>query len=188
MLVEVLKKGLFLPPINEIQPFTGLSESTELCHAGKVSPNDRHIDWRTWTADDIFLRQRVLGKLWDDEVYRHCSTNHFSGESKRINYHGWRFPNTGARLGISRLSTGHETRNYILRKDGKIERGQQHGFPAGTPCWVHDSTIEPILGIITCDDRVVHPTSVTIESRPQGEGMVELTRIFTEKKHKLSTR
>jgi len=32
--------------------------------APKVSPEDRHVIWNSWTAEEILLRHRVIGPLW----------------------------------------------------------------------------------------------------------------------------
>ncbi|KAI9664496.1 MAG: Methionyl-tRNA formyltransferase [Bathelium mastoideum] len=108
MLVEALEEKLFMHPINSIEPFTGLGDATELFHAHKIMSNDRRIDWNTWTADDILLRQRVLGKLWDDEVYRRCSFSPACtpGEVKRVNYLAWRLPDAHATLEGERMAPG----------------------------------------------------------------------------------
>ncbi|KAK4958663.1 Methionyl-tRNA formyltransferase [Elasticomyces elasticus] len=34
-------------------------------YAPKLGPGDRRIDWTTWTAEDIVIRSRILGNLWD---------------------------------------------------------------------------------------------------------------------------
>ena len=191
MLVETLEKGFFLPPFNDIKPFTGLSEPTKLCHAGKITPKDRHIDWCTWTADDILLRQRVLGKLWDDEIYQHCSSIHAPGESKgelkRVNYHEWRFPDADATVGNLKNFTRNELLGRIPLKGAKVELNHGAYLSPGAPCWVQESAAEPYLGIVTCDGRVVCPTSATIEGRPQGAGITELMRILTQNQQRIYT-
>ena len=32
--------------------------------APKITPEHRHVSWKTWSAKDILARQRVLGRLW----------------------------------------------------------------------------------------------------------------------------
>ena len=32
--------------------------------APKITPNDRFINWETWTAEEIMRRHRVIGPLW----------------------------------------------------------------------------------------------------------------------------
>ncbi|KAJ0336973.1 hypothetical protein COL26b_009938 [Colletotrichum chrysophilum] len=64
MLVDGLRRGLHIPPLKDVgwKPTEG--EQEMLCHAPKLAKRDSQIDWSTWSADDIVLRQRVLGSLW----------------------------------------------------------------------------------------------------------------------------
>jgi len=36
--------------------------------APKISPEDRHVDWNSWTAEDILRKHRVIGPLWNMAV------------------------------------------------------------------------------------------------------------------------
>lgn len=63
MLVKCIKDGSFLAPNSPDE--TSVSNKGPHVHkAPKITPNDRHIDWNTWTANEIMLRQRVIGPLW----------------------------------------------------------------------------------------------------------------------------
>ncbi|KAF9882728.1 Methionyl-tRNA formyltransferase [Aspergillus nanangensis] len=63
ILVDGIRKGLFVPPVEEAGWRS--TDSTEtLIHATKIIPEDRHIDWTTWRAMDISRRNRVIGPLW----------------------------------------------------------------------------------------------------------------------------
>ena len=163
LLVETIQKGLLFPPLDPVGPFARLHDNDGLHHAHKITPNDRRIDWRTWSASEIFLRHRVLGKLWDDEVYERCSSALFPGGNKRVNYLGWRLPDPTVTV---------ETRDKS----------------PGTPCLFYDPPPKPCLGISTCDGKIVCPTSATIEGRPLGEGLTELERIFNKSQQNLSDR
>ncbi|KAL9067314.1 MAG: hypothetical protein Q9157_006855 [Trypethelium eluteriae] len=185
MLVEALEAGLFVPPIKEIQPFTGLALSSELRHAHKVTPNDMYIDWQAWSAEDIILRQRIFQKLWDDELHRHCSPSQLSKECKRVTYHEWRLPNSFAQVQKLRASPTHADRNLAQLEEPRIGLDNIADLSPGTPCWVYESTTKQSLGVVTCDKRVICPTSATIDSRPKGEGVPELTRILTQNQRTL---
>ncbi|KAG8632152.1 hypothetical protein KVT40_001292 [Elsinoe batatas] len=63
MLKENLESGAFL---------TRRIESTvegEARHARKINKEDRHIKIHEWTAEELLLRDSVLGLLWDKSTY-----------------------------------------------------------------------------------------------------------------------
>ncbi|KAL8909729.1 MAG: hypothetical protein Q9207_000038 [Kuettlingeria erythrocarpa] len=64
-LVQALRNGTFMRPIQGFDRINGQSSSTEPSYAHKIGPEDRHIDWNTWTASDILKRQKVIGPLWN---------------------------------------------------------------------------------------------------------------------------
>uniref|UniRef100_L2G4S7 Methionyl-trna formyltransferase n=1 Tax=Colletotrichum fructicola (strain Nara gc5) TaxID=1213859 RepID=L2G4S7_COLFN len=64
MLVDGLRRGLHLPPLKDVGWKPTEEEQEMLCHAPKLAKRDSQINWSTWSADDIVLRQRVLGSLW----------------------------------------------------------------------------------------------------------------------------
>ncbi|KAL4781876.1 formyl transferase [Aspergillus varians] len=66
ILVEGIRKGLFVPPIEDAGWYS--SETKDLIHAAKIKPEDRHIDWASWTWADISRRHRVLGPLWSKSL------------------------------------------------------------------------------------------------------------------------
>ncbi|KAL3472780.1 formyl transferase [Aspergillus californicus] len=63
ILVEGIRKGLFVPPVEDAG-WVSPEERGGLIHAAKIKPEDRHIDWANWTSTDISRRTRVLGPLW----------------------------------------------------------------------------------------------------------------------------
>lgn len=82
MLVEGIERGLFVEP----KGIVDVDDVGELTHAPKITTQDRKIgDWRTISAHEILRRDRVLGRLWDDEMYGLC---HSSGERKRVAFGG----------------------------------------------------------------------------------------------------
>ncbi|KAJ5894336.1 methionyl-tRNA formyltransferase [Penicillium taxi] len=62
ILIEGIKNGLFVPPVKEVG--WNCTDSKTLIHAGKIMPEDRHIDWMDWTMADLNRHHRVLGNLW----------------------------------------------------------------------------------------------------------------------------
>lgn len=85
MLVDVLRNRKFLdPPIQQ-------SSSAFILHAPKIHPDDRCIDGSEWNAEEILLRDHVLGDLW-------FTLRNVDGpgaealEGKRLKVHEWRNP------------------------------------------------------------------------------------------------
>ncbi len=139
MLCNAIESGSFLETSSQVRVDIPRSESAD--YAPKVTPEDRCIDWHSWTADEILLRDRVLGRLWDMHVYSQC----LPGKSpKRLTYHGpWRIAaeaQTSASQGRATL-TG-------AGLDGDIT-----------------------LGITTADQKVLIPSAVTIEGESKGKGL-----------------
>ncbi|KAK4945379.1 hypothetical protein LTR28_008031 [Elasticomyces elasticus] len=78
MLLQGIYDNVFVPPMKDENQLTlhyGFADifrdigeevaRKTIRHAPKLGPEDRHIDWNTWTAEDIVLRSRILGNLWD---------------------------------------------------------------------------------------------------------------------------
>jgi len=65
MLVQSIRDGTFLPPFENRRSAHGEHQTVGIRAAPKITPNDRHIDWNSWTADEILIRSRVSGPLWN---------------------------------------------------------------------------------------------------------------------------
>ncbi|KAI9867161.1 MAG: Methionyl-tRNA formyltransferase [Trichoglossum hirsutum] len=68
MLVQGLRDRVFIPPLMEVGWWSNAQlrgRIPEIKHAPKITPRDRHIDWFSFTANEILRRQRVLGPLWN---------------------------------------------------------------------------------------------------------------------------
>lgn len=66
LLVKGIQQGLFVPPHKNAGWYT--AEQKDLIHATKIKPEDKHIDWATWTWTTISRRERVLGPLWSKSL------------------------------------------------------------------------------------------------------------------------
>lgn len=67
ILVDGIRRGLFVRPLEDVG--WRKSESNEpLAYAGKIRPEDRHIDWANWTWAEISRRNRVIGPLWSNAL------------------------------------------------------------------------------------------------------------------------
>lgn len=71
MLVESIDKGLYVPPIKDVGQCS-TKDTSELIHASKIIPEDRHINWAEWSSANIARRNRVIGPLWSKAL---CATN-----------------------------------------------------------------------------------------------------------------
>ncbi|KAI5785648.1 formyl transferase, partial [Pyronema domesticum] len=60
MLVEVLRKRLFVAPIQEV------GGGYEPSLAKKVGTEDEHVDWTSWGSREARLRCEMLGSLWTE--------------------------------------------------------------------------------------------------------------------------
>jgi methionyl-tRNA formyltransferase len=66
-LVNNLRKGVFVEPIKDLtsEAENALKdEGRVIRHARKFELEDKHINWKQWTADDIMRRHKVFGSLW----------------------------------------------------------------------------------------------------------------------------
>ncbi|EMC97023.1 hypothetical protein BAUCODRAFT_435846 [Baudoinia panamericana UAMH 10762] len=125
-------------------------------NAPKITPEDRHIDWNTWTADKILLRDRVLGKLWDTVTFGKCMwPREKIPQPKRMVFHGpWTIMKSG--------------REMIEVNPGQPLAVSQNGNAA------------PTLGLHTKDGKVVMPSDVTIEGKKAGTGLRGLVGAVVE--------
>ena len=65
MLVQGIRDRIFVPPLHDVGWHEDDPQLTELRHAPKITPEDRHIDWGKWTAEEILRRHQVIGPLWN---------------------------------------------------------------------------------------------------------------------------
>lgn len=70
---EMLAKGiidhLHVPPRQDVGWWQAENSDRALRHASKITPDDRHLDWDSWTAERILRTQRVIGPLWNNIRY-----------------------------------------------------------------------------------------------------------------------
>lgn len=63
MLVKGIQNRVFVPPLKDAG-WRAAVDSSDIVHAAKITPEDRHVNWQNWTWVDISRRQRILGPLW----------------------------------------------------------------------------------------------------------------------------
>ncbi len=152
MLCRTIGNGLFVPPAQSLER-THAPE--HLDHAPKITSKDRHIDWDTWTADELILRDRVLGRLWDMQTYGRCAATKAGSVTKRVTFSGpWRQCSLN-----------------------EMDLPMHSNLRAGDAIPLHDlgSTRDTFLGLVTCDHKVVCPASATIDGEKKGTGLLALT-------------
>lgn len=140
LLRKGIQEGLFVPPVRNAREST--HDPPRLDLASKITPQDRQIDWNNWRADEILLRNRVLGDLWDTQTFARCQ----AAESPqwRVTFHG---------------------------KWVKMEESMEDGTP-GKPRLVLGPFQKGLtLGITTVDGHIVVPQSLTIEGKKKGKGL-----------------
>ena len=152
-----ISDGLCIPPLKDIQE--GMADPQHLDHTPKLTSEDRHIDWSAWTADEVLLRDRVLGRLWDTQTYSRRSDRQAAVSSKRVTFHG---PWTKQRSDLSALAS--------LSPGG-----------AGEPVLFHtDDRMILTMGIRTIDKHLVVPSAATIEGEKKEQGLPTLIKIWHE--------
>lgn len=80
LLVKGIEDSLFVPPHQDV--CSALPTPTDQAHAPKIHPSDREIDWANWNASDILLRDRVLGRLWDKDLWARTNLDQGRWEGK----------------------------------------------------------------------------------------------------------
>lgn len=143
LLVNSLRNGLFVAPVQEVG-WCGPDQSlTRFKKASKIGPEDRHIDWASWSADEILRRQRVIGPLWN---FAESLVQKEGGERR-------------------------ETRRLIWEHGFRLLQEECHLFPAvGHPIIVGLTKTTKKVYVRTCDGQVLVPNHIKIEGGATTEG------------------
>lgn len=154
ILRDAVENATFVGP-GVVTP-TENTEQIELVHAPKITKEDAHIDWQTWTSDKVRQYGRVL-ELWDDTTHAAC----YSAKPARVKYQGPWSKMSASELsneGISHAVTG------ATPKPGRPIAYRQHGQKG----WR--------LAICAADGELVSPSSASIEGKKEGGGVQALTQ------------
>ena len=84
MLVQCLKDGAFIPPLQPRIHLQADKAKRAIKAAPKITPADRHIDWSSWTAEEILRRHRVIGPLWNAIVTKDAIKGTEAGTTRLI--------------------------------------------------------------------------------------------------------
>lgn len=142
MLVQAIEDRSFFPPVEYRELHKTVHGVPEYKYASKITPKDRHIDWATWTANDILNRQRIIGPLWN---ISEALIKNSSGESR-------------------------EAKRLIWDQGFRLLKDECHLFPAiGHPIIVglHGSTQN--LYVRTCDGQILVANEVKVEGQTTAE-------------------
>jgi methionyl-tRNA formyltransferase len=148
MLVKGIEEKLFVPPLRDV--CEALPPPVHQSHAPKITPSDREINWANWSASEILLRDRVLGRLWDGSIWARTGLDEgkWEGKQKKLR---------ATFTGPWRVTPGIE------------------GVEAGTPILCHKvATGVDEIRFATSDGKAVVPAGMTQESgkRDQGLGLL----------------
>lgn len=67
MLVEGLRDRVYVPPLKDLSLRLSKISGRLSRYAPKITRDDLHINWDTWTAERILLTQRLMiGSLWNE--------------------------------------------------------------------------------------------------------------------------
>lgn len=151
LLFQTLKKRSFIDP----KPMADQNGSELLAeHAPKISPEDRHIDWSSWSAEKVERYDRALGKLWDDTSVARCSIPKPGvADSSRVTWEG---PWT--------IYQGEETSRFMDDK---------HSKPGSVSVSTYRGD-KGRLGVWTVDGKVVVPSAATVAGYKEGKGLETL--------------
>ena len=65
MLLQIIRGYRYVPPLDQVN-FTEVGYRHILARtATKLTTEDRHINWGTWSADEILRKHRAIGPLWN---------------------------------------------------------------------------------------------------------------------------
>ncbi|KAI9701559.1 MAG: Methionyl-tRNA formyltransferase [Candelina mexicana] len=105
MLVRGLRDRVFVPPYDEVERPEDTAQSLDrpLRRASMIHPEDSHINWGRWPAEEIVRKNRVLGPLWSEATF---TTKDDLPTVKRIIFDG--------------ISLGRETTDSRILEPGNV--------------------------------------------------------------------
>lgn len=134
LLINNLRTGAFIPPYTALQK----RSSNIASEAPKLTKEDAHIDWRTWTSDYVLRAQKAMGALWS--VWTYAAVNKTNGKTEqktlRIQWH-----DLSIRRGPEKSSAAEPGRPLVDQHFGAVP---------------------------TIDGMLLTPKAVTIEGRKKG--------------------
>jgi methionyl-tRNA formyltransferase len=155
MLVESIDKGLYVPPVKEVG-WRSTEDTSELIHASKITPEDRHIDWAKWTSTDISRRNRVIGPLWSKVL---CATK---GEDTQLSFQHKRVIFTD----FEEVDPPEMSESFSILP----------GIPFTTSYVPDESSVEQRLYVFTTDGKVLCIKCLKVEGQKDSGAFVAARR------------
>ncbi|KAL1296857.1 hypothetical protein AAFC00_004477 [Neodothiora populina] len=152
MLERNILTGAFAQEDEQRAMMTGKIPSS-LRHAAKIQPEDRMIMWHDWTADEMELRDRVLGRTWSNDVrIAHGSQN------SRVTFQGWK----NKTHDFQELNRHHHSL-FALGLDGPEDSSKQ-STKLAIPIVVKDDPERRIF-FKAANDTIASPEFITMEGK-----------------------
>lgn len=151
---EMLERNILTGDFAEVDKsaLPNAKDQSTIRHAGKIKPEDRQIIWEQWTANELELRDRVVGRTWATDVY-------LGSEPRRVTFQGW----TDTTADFHGLRTHHHRHLISLKPE---ESADEHdSFPApGTPViFKEDPSRRLYFGAAA--GTIASPASITVEGK-----------------------
>lgn len=163
MLAKDVDEGVFVPPLKEVDD---VARGLQASYAPKITPEDHHIDWETWSAADIITRDKVLGRLWDTTTYDKCMHGKTNIDAKRVTFHGpWLvYGYVQFTYHCDAVNGDLQVGDPVLQKLSPVVQNKFFGISSGS-----------MVGFRTVDDHIVVPAEMTIEGGRRLGGRPMLT-------------
>ncbi|KAI9811472.1 MAG: Methionyl-tRNA formyltransferase [Pycnora praestabilis] len=146
MLVQGIRDQVFVEPTVDMGWHQGSEDPPSVRRAPKITSEDSHIDWKTWTSKEILRREAVLGPLW----------NKFTITSDPSHVHT-------SRAAMKRIIlSGFEH----LEAYGKARRGPFQPGVAFTP-----EASRPGFYVATCDGEMMAINRMKIEGEVEKQAL-----------------
>ena len=136
MLLQCIKESAFVPPLERKGQVLQSDDPPSISDAPKIKPQDRHVDWSTWTANQITRAHKAIGPLWNTVYFK--SENKFTAQTK-----------------LKRViwSSGFQ----------EVDELSFSGIEPGVPFCRNDGTGTASAYVQTCDDKCLEVKQITID-------------------------
>ena len=81
LLLQGIRDRVFVNPQRNRYDSMASSDDSVLHSAPRITPDDRHIDWNSWTAEKILRTHSVIGPLWNSFE---CHAKRNASEQTRV--------------------------------------------------------------------------------------------------------
>ena len=134
MLLTCIRNGDFVGGTHVKMSRSENPIETKIVSAPKITAHDRHLDWKTWKADDIIWRQKIIGPLWNTLKLQATGGT----KEKRVIWPG----------------------DFVEADDASL-LGQS--IAIGEPFMNGLGTANQALYVRTCDEKILRTSEITVE-------------------------